>query len=319
MGNCLVTKFKSSINNELIPRIGEISIGFEQSTQNVVCLHIGSRKNTTLRIVGNGYFTDKNGETNLGKTKVLNANIEEDVYMNNSKFDLFIDNKYNIYSFSNNKADTYPVIKDNMSFDIEAFKYSNLQNLILQNSSIAGNLSVIGNSTAMNRLYAYLCPNIYGDTASLSKITDIKRVNLLQSPNIDSKLEDFSNKVQLVELAGIKSGNLSALKSLNLLEQISVYDNVTGDLAKVPNSVYYFNSNGNKNITWSSRDTKGFIIAINNVYFSNIDDVLINEAQCVAKGNSFNTIVLIGTRTSASDAAVSTLQSKGYTVSITPA
>lgn len=319
MGNCLITKLKGSIDNELIPKVGELHVGFEKTEQDVTVMHFGSRKESTMRIVGDSYFTDKNGKTNLGKIKVLNPNIEQDVYMNNSTFDLFIDNKYSIYNFTNYKIDTYPSFKDKISLDINALKYSNLHRFILQNSYIEGDISALGNSTNLITLYAYCCPNIYGNTSSLSKLRNLSRVNFNLSPNIDSNLEDFINNVNLVELVGIKSGDLSVLKNLNLLEQISVNDEVTGDLAKVPNSVYFFASEGNKKITWSSRDTNGFIISINNVYFSNIDDVLINESKCTSKGNSFNTIALIGTRTSASDSAVATLQQKGYTVSITNA
>ena len=43
------------------------------------------------------------------------------------------------------------------------------------------------------------------------------------------------------------------------------------------------------------------------------------EANFGGSQTWYKTISLIGTRTSASDAAVQTLQSKGYTVSITPA
>ena len=43
------------------------------------------------------------------------------------------------------------------------------------------------------------------------------------------------------------------------------------------------------------------------------------EAKFAGEDSWYKTISLIGNRTSASDAAVQTLQSKGYTVSITPA
>ena len=55
-----------------------------------------------------------------------------------------------------------------------------------------------------------------------------------------------------------------------------------------------------------------------------VDKMLVNQAKCQVGFNSnspswYKTIQIIGARTSASDAAVQTLQSKGYTVSITPA
>lgn len=49
--------------------------------------------------------------------------------------------------------------------------------------------------------------------------------------------------------------------------------------------------------------------------------MLIDEANCIAQPGSgiYRMITATGTRTSASDDAVQTLQSKGYTISIIPA
>ena len=56
------------------------------------------------------------------------------------------------------------------------------------------------------------------------------------------------------------------------------------------------------------------------VLTNNIDKMLQDQAQCQADATSLNkSIVAKGTRTSASDDAVQTLQSKGYTVTILPA
>ena len=53
----------------------------------------------------------------------------------------------------------------------------------------------------------------------------------------------------------------------------------------------------------------------------NIDKMLQDQAKCQTSSTASvrKIIEVIGTRTSTSDAAVQTLQSKGYTVSITPA
>ena len=60
-----------------------------------------------------------------------------------------------------------------------------------------------------------------------------------------------------------------------------------------------------------------FIISLPYAKMGNyIDAMLINQAKCQASTSSNKTISVNGTRTSASDAAIQTLQSKGYTVSV---
>ena len=73
-----------------------------------------------------------------------------------------------------------------------------------------------------------------------------------------------------------------------------------------------------RSCTWSSRKSSAKIISMPSYLITdNIDKMLQDQAQCQAYVTSpYKTIVAKGTRTSASDAAVQTLQSKGYTVSI---
>ena len=76
--------------------------------------------------------------------------------------------------------------------------------------------------------------------------------------------------------------------------------------------------------TWSTRPTSAKILSIAGpVSLSNIDKMLQDQAQCqvgVPQGypSWYNIISVSGNRTSASDAAVQTLQNKGYTVTIVP-
>ena len=76
--------------------------------------------------------------------------------------------------------------------------------------------------------------------------------------------------------------------------------------------------------TWSNRPTSANILALEGgVKVDNVDKVLNNLMNCQvgytsSDPNYYKVISLKGTRTSESDAAVQALQSKGYTVSITP-
>ena len=119
------------------------------------------------------------------------------------------------------------------------------------------------------------------------------------------------------------SGDIANLKNLTALTRIE-FKNVTGltgDMGTLPDSILFF-TGGNGNFTWTT-SSRTYILATEKIKCDKIDDMLNDMATKTAKfaGEQawYKTISLIGTRTSASDAAVATLQKKGYTVSITPA
>ena len=116
---------------------------------------------------------------------------------------------------------------------------------------------------------------------------------------------------------------LPNLKSFNCANTVNKND--FGDIATLPASFVYLFIGSNASISWTSRPSTSKIIGIfGSPKLSNIDKMLQDQAQCVTGITSsteefMKSITATGTRTSASDAAVQTLQSKGYTVSITPA
>lgn len=136
---------------------------------------------------------------------------------------------------------------------------------------------------------------------SLDSLTDI---------NIESVSISSNNLV----------GELSGLISKNGIVKISIVsDKITGsvDISKSAKSLTHLYSQYNT-FTWETeRSSDSFIITIPYANMGNyIDAMLINQAKCQASTNSDKTISVGGTRTSASDAAIQTLQSKGYTVSV---
>ena len=123
-------------------------------------------------------------------------------------------------------------------------------------------------------------------------------------------------------------GDISNFSAASTLKQLSIDDaKLTGDISLLPSELLYFRNSNKKSIfTWNTeREVNSSIIGLYKINLGNdVDKMLINQSKCTAKelGNNpswFRTINAFGTRTSASDAAVQTLQSKGYTVSITPA
>ena len=119
------------------------------------------------------------------------------------------------------------------------------------------------------------------------------------------------------------TGDLSDLADKEKLKFLTLAMPLTGDLAIMPSNLntFYYYEKGYSQIGWTSRDTNKCIISIPSaIKIDNIDKMLQDQANCVMPSNvEVKTINVIGTRTSASDAAVTKLQQKGYTVSVTPA
>ena len=124
------------------------------------------------------------------------------------------------------------------------------------------------------------------------------------------------------------TGDIGNLKNLTKLKEVLIKSStLTGDLATLPESLRFasFNNDKGSTFTWSTRPSSAKIIAIEGTAtISNIDKMLQDQAQCQIGFSTndpiwYKSISVAGARTSASDAAVQTLQSKGYTVSITSA
>ena len=112
---------------------------------------------------------------------------------------------------------------------------------------------------------------------------------------------------------------------VNLTDAYLQRSTFTGDLSKFPAICSFVDFSDNKNtvLSWTNRPSTATVIAMQgNARITDVDKMLQDQAKCVAYTGDkewMKIISCVGTRTSASDAAVQTLQSKGYTVSITPA
>ena len=172
--------------------------------------------------------------------------------------------------------------------------------------------------------------NVTGDISSLKNMTAMANLGI-NSNNVTGDISSLKNMTALTTISGtlfIKGKAeelkmLSSLTSFNCLNAVNKGD--FGDIATLPASFVYLFIGSNASISWTSRPSTSKIIGIfGSPKLSNIDKMLQDQAQCVTGIDSSTaefrkSITATGTRTSASDAAVQTLQSKGYTVSITPA
>jgi hypothetical protein len=334
MNRCLVTKLNGSVDNTSLLRIGEMRIGISKIdspnhwTQG---FRITFNKLTVLEIIGDGYFTDVNLTANNGKKITLNPNVYEKVYVSNGNFEVAILDKYALvaifdYDTYDEANSTYSQKNKSIS-DIGFFKYSTaLTSLGLSNTIISGDIANLKNLTALTRIELNNT-NLSGDIANLKNLTALTILKL-SNTNISGDIANLKNLTALTNL-GLSNaqipltGEISALSTLSKCSTISLsFSKLTGDLAILPDAccevgLYY---NKGSVFTWSTRPSSAYIISLGGAsLYSNVDKMLQDQAQCQVGPTANKTISATGTRTSASDDAVATLQQKGYTVIINPA
>ena len=330
MAKCLVTKLKGSVDNNELLRIGEMRIkveSVESPTKNTQGFSCTFSEPTTLEIVGEGYFTDDTLTENKGKSMVVPANNNTNIIVSQATI-VSIRDKYNLvtlYCFISNGSP----YGQNKVLNIEDLKYShNIRELNLYNMKVTGDIANLKNLTALTVLLLNNT-NVTGDISALKNITSLNRINL-SNTNVTGDIANLKNLTALtgISLTNIQiTGDIAQLESCSNINNIVIQNSVNGDLSKLPKKCFFISFVGSNDAiyTWTSRPSSYNIFAIEGkIKVDNIDKMLQDLAQCQAAIPSSNEswykiIKAIGTRTSASDAAVQTLQSKGYTVSITPA
>ena len=328
MTKCLVTKLNGNISNPEILKLGEVRIKISRvanPSAGTQKLYVLFNEDTKLEIIGDGYFTDANLSSNKGKTLVVNKNVHTDVYVSNGDYVLSILNKYALNILS--------VISTNKDIEnIEYLKYSTaLIMLLMDNSKVSGDIADLKNLTALTDLNLNNT-KVSGDIADLKNLTALTSLSVYNT-SVSGDIAELKNLTALTSIALCNfttpiTGDIGSLYGLNSLKILSVQSSqLSGDLANLPPNCIFVSlrNDAGSTLTWGTRPSSAKIVAIEgNAKLENIDKMLQDQAQCQIGYTSGDdqykkTISVVGTRTSASDAAVQTLQSKGYTVSITPA
>ncbi len=340
MNKCLVTKLQGVVGNASLPKLGEGRIVVTSNpipsaaTQKIT---LQFSEGTDIEIIGDGFFTDSALSINKGKSLHLNQYESTDVYFSNGNYEISFE-KYKLVNISS----------PNIAINLDDVRYASLlSNVSMIGKNIEGDIAAFeskGKLTGIN----LRSKNVYGDLSALKDDAEMLYLNLLGT-GVSGDLSALAGmtKVTVLNLINTKArGDLSALAGMGKLEDLSlsgVYGNVeniknakmiyfngstvSGDISKLPKSTYYLAAvaDSGSSFTWTSRPSSNNIIAINapDVAIDNVDKMLQDQANCLkgypSSGESwFKTISCKGTRTSASDSAVTELQSKGYTVSVTP-
>ncbi|RGN83060.1 hypothetical protein [Segatella copri] len=303
MGKCLITKLNGVVDNELLPKLYEIRIEIT-SVSNPSNLTQGLSFNfaspVDLKIIGDGYFTDETLTENLGKVK-SNVSNNIDIFVSNGDYLLSISNKTQITTLQASNKNIHGSIESNKKFDINNLKYSK-QLFHVSGENVIGDISAFKGKSNLN----YISLNntrVTGDISALSNLTKLKSA--------------FFNNTGI-------TGDISALANLTALKIITAGNTgLYGNLGSLPDNMLSFTPNPicTGKFYWTN-STRKYILACS-VKTDDADGILVAMSKLEAKFGGeeswWKTITLYGNRTAASDAAVQTLQSKGYTVSITPA
>ena len=298
MTKCLVTRFNGVCSNESLPILGHFRIKvLKDISPETSSINITVLKDTTATIIGNGYFTDSTFTSNEGNVLSLSSEGQNKFYVKAVE-DCYVDiaDKDAIKQFVS--------LQKNSGFDLADLKYSKVIYLWAPGSQVYGDIKNIENLNLT-------CLRL-DNTAVTGDISVLKNLTGLTTLSLDNTAV---------------TGDISVLKNLTgLTNQGLIFhskNKLYGNLGDLPDSLLYlFGSKNGNDFTWTSSDrTK--ILALTGIECSTIDDLLNGMKDLTAEfGGSqiwYKSISLYGTRTSASDAAVATLQSKGYTVLITPA
>lgn len=197
----------------------------------------------------------------------------------------------------------------------------------LYNTQVSGDIGYLKNLASLRTL-SLSNTQVSGDTKDLKDLTTLTSL-ALPNTQITGDIGYLKNLIALTSLSifNIKiplTGDIGDLSTLTKCEDITLqYSKLTGDLATLPASCQFisFKNDMGSSFTWGTRASSSKIVAIEgNASLANIDKMLQDQAQCQVGSYSSNRVIsVVGTRTSASNAAVQTLQNKGYTVSVTPA
>lgn len=312
MGKSLITRLNASVNRDDLPVLGKIRINITGT--NNTAQHSGV--SGTIVINGSALTWKGTGKCTINTLDNITYQVSTD---KTSKGILFVDDKYKVKSI-----DTAYAHGSNVSFE-DINKYcKGITALTISNSEQDGDLSVLKDLSKLESLYIG-GSKITGDLSNASYLSNIKSIDISNS-SISCDMSIFANSFNLlnIDVSNTSStGDLSVLATLNNIISIAARSTtITGDLSSFANKASFrsFTYWELKN-TWSSDSLRpssmskitgafGFKTAVDT------DNFLKNMAKCSDEDVHSKVWYFQNShRTHDSDAAVSTLQNAGYTLS----
>ena len=315
MNNCFVTKLPVVSDNKDLLKLGECRVSMEcaKDKENLISL-----KNAL-------YYCEQAhtlGDISVAANEQKTVETWKEIYgVKAGIYTFHFLDKYSIGSLLLRKQHSSNglsfltscsqfMVNSTDGFSIETLKeFENLK-LLWTYGNVSGDIASLKGLTALTSLS--LGGNVSGDIASLKGLTALTSLSATYGDKITLKAADFSE--------------MPNLRSINIGTDGTPYTGEFGDAATLsPELIYLFLGGRSATIEWTVRPSTSKIIGIlGSPRLSNVDKMLQDQANCVIGITSstpdyMKVISATGARTSASDAAVQTLQSKGYTVSVIPA
>nr|DAW91365.1 MAG TPA: Internalin K rich repeat protein [Caudoviricetes sp.] len=307
MGKCLITKMKGSVSGADLPVLGKIRIKLLGKT--------------------NDYHSNSQGYIQVKNSNIEWAGDENVVELGDGVRTIYFQQPKSGIVYCSDKKNVSEIITTWMyAADVkfeDLNKYCrNLTSAALSNSGQTGDLSEIADLRLTGLSLSH--SKVTGDITSLPNRYLLNYLDISNNKTISVNTQDFSICTGLTDLNltdSMATGDIANLSTLTNLETLSVKStSVSGDLSSLAglSKLYYF-TNWNLQNTWSSQDLRPSSSKIISGEFrfataTDTDNFLINMAKCQASDRK-QIYFQQSHRTSASDAAVSTLQGKGYTLS----
>lgn len=311
MGKCLITKLSGVVQNEDLLKMGELEIILKGNSSSGKRMPSFNFTEATVIKAINGLISaeyvnngNKAQELNISSTSG-NMSCFAD-----GEVKLRVQNKYNLVALYEEDNDAFA----DFEIDLADLKYCKS----LTKLNIGSNKTVKG---------------------SLENIKDLHITDIYLNPETPSDLDNVkgwtltSHAPEGISLSNVY-GNISNIhtsfaSNIKLTVKGTEGKSLHGDLGKLGDKISIFVSNGNtnmdENFTWSSstvRPSSYSFIPLYNVRFAagtDVDNYLINAASCNFDSGHDKGIKIFctnGTRSSASDTALATIKSNGYTVSL---
>lgn len=312
MGKSLITRLNASINRDDLPVLGKIRINIT-GTDNTA--H-SSGVTGSMIFIGSSLTWKGTGKCAINTSDNITyyANIDK-----TSKGILFIDNKYKVKSIDTNYA-----YGSNVSFEDINRYCKEITSLHISNSEQDGDLSVLKDFSKLESL-SIAGSKITGDLSKAQYLPNLKNISIAKT-SISCDISIFANNVNLIyiDVSNTSStGDLSVLAALNNIR----YINATG--TAITGSLYLFAKKASFRTfnyweltnTWSSDSLRPSSMSKITGAFkfetaTDTDNFLKNMAKCSDEDVEDKVWYFQNShRTHDSDAAVSTLQNAGYTLS----
>ena len=327
--DCLVTKLKGVVNDDSLYKLGEFRLKKERCEDwdaASQCFLVQFEKDEVLTIVGDGYFTDATGINNEGKIKNVSANTETKVYVSNGDFEIAIPDKYNLNILTLNDGNVgsskYASSKKIVG-GIRSLSYSGkLHNFTLNAIQELGDISELHGLNSIQYMYGNYS-SVSGDIASLKDYTNLVDISFPGAYGIYGNVDSLSKLVNLsmLNLEGNMqmTGDISVFKSMPNLMRVNLgASTLEGDYFDLLASKNFSSLLFSGDFTYVSKNFSGkqYGNVGGDQFICEQLDEFLNDFQQASTLSGSGRITMLGTRTSASDAAISTLQGKGFTVTV---